>query len=310
MPAEGRAMTRAVIMAHFDPEGVVDDYVLAALREYRRVADRLVLVSASARELPCADRGLVDEFIPRDNSGYDFCSWRAGIESIASLDGIDELICVNDSVYGPFQDLRPVLGDSRVAHADVWGMCLSVQGTEARGHVPTEHLQSWFVAIRGDALKSEAFRQFWESVGSASSKADVINRHEIGLSQCLQAAGFRLAAIHDSRTARPPSVRELLPMASWSRPCRSLRMIRRGMRGAHRFNPAELRPVRLMRDGVPFIKSSVFRVNHYRLNLRAVERAVEAIGGYDVGLVRRHQLRLRKRALRGRSASAPSSQGE
>jgi hypothetical protein len=26
--------------------------------------------------------------------------------------------------------------------------------------------------------------------------------------------------------------------------------------------------------------------------------------------VRRHQLRLRKRALRGRSASAPSSQGE
>jgi lipopolysaccharide biosynthesis protein len=303
-------MVRAIVLAHFDVDGIVDDYVIDALRRYRQVAEHVVMVSASVTGMPSQLTGLVDQFVARKNVGYDFGSWRAGIDALGSRSGIDELICVNDSVYGPFQDLRPVLGDSRVAHADVWGMCLSVQGTEARGHVPTEHLQSWFVAIRGDALKSEAFRQFWESVGSASSKADVINRHEIGLSQCLQAAGFRLAAIHDSRTARPPSVRELLPMASWSRPCRSLRMIRRGMRGAHRFNPAELRPVRLMRDGVPFIKSSVFRVNHYRLNLRAVERAVEAIGGYDVGLVRRHQLRLRKRALRGRSASAPSSQGE
>lgn len=297
-------MVRAIVLAHFDVDGVVDDYVVDALRRYRQVAEHVVMVSASVTDMPNQLTGLVDRFISRDNVGYDFGSWRAGIDSLGSLDGIDELICVNDSVYGPFADLRPVLGDSRVAHADVWGMCMSVQGTAARGHEPTEHLQSWFVAMRRDALKSEAFRQFWESVGSAPSKADVINRYEIGLSQCLQASGFRLAAIHDSRTARPPSVRELLPMASWSRPCRSLRMIRRGMRGAHRFNPAELRPVRLMRDGVPFIKSSVFRVNHYRLNLRAVERAVEANSGYDIGLVRRHQLRLRRQELQGRATTS------
>lgn len=292
-------MVRAIVLAHFDVDGVVDDYVVEALCRYRQVAEHVVMVSASAVDMPDRLAGLVDRFVARENVGYDFGSWRAGIDSLGSFDGIDELICVNDSVYGPFTDLAPVLGDSRVAHADVWGMCLSVQGTAARGHVPTEHLQSWFVAIRGDALKSEAFREFWRSVGPSPSKADVINRYEVGLSQGLQGAGFQLAAIHDSRTTAPPSMQELLPMASWSRPCRSLRMIRRGMRAAHRFNPAELRPVRLMRDGVPYIKSSVFRVNHYRLNLRAVERAVSSISGYDVGLIRRHQLRLRRRELQG-----------
>jgi lipopolysaccharide biosynthesis protein len=295
-------MIRAIVLAHYDVDGDVDDYVVDALRRYRQVAEHVVMVSASVVDMPDRLAGLVDRFISRENVGYDFGSWRAGIDSLGSLEGIDELICINDSVYGPFTDLRPILGDSRVAHADAWGMCLSVQGTAARGHEPTEHLQSWFVAIRGDALKSDAFRRFWESVGPAPSKADVINRYEVGLSQGLQGAGFRLAAIHDSRTAVPPSVRELLPMASWTRPWRSLRMIRRGIRGAHRFNPAELRPIRLMRDGVPFIKSSVFRVNHYRLNLRAVEHAVKSMGGYDVGLIRRHQLRLRKRELQCRSA--------
>ena len=295
-------MTRAIVLAHYDVEGIVDDYVVDALRRYRQVAEHVVMVSASVVAMPDRLAGLVDRFISRENVGYDFGSWRAGIDSLGSLHGIDELICVNDSVYGPFTDLRPVLGDARVAHADMWGMCLSVQGTAARGHEPTAHLQSWFVAIRGDALKSEAFRRFWDSVGPVPSKAEVISRYEIGLSQGLQGAGFRLAAIHDSRIEAPPSVRELLPMASWSRPCRSLRMIRRGIRDAHRFNPAELRPVRLMRDGVPFIKSSVFRVNHYRLNLRAVEHAVMSVGGYDIGLIRRHQLRLRKRESRASSA--------
>lgn len=194
-------MTRAVIMAHFDPEGVVDDYVLAALREYRRVADRLVLVSASTRELPCTGRGLVDEFIPRDNSGYDFCSWRVGIESIGSLDGIDELICVNDSVYGPMADLATVLADPRVARADAWGMCFSGEGTAARRRPSALHLQSWFVAMRRPVLRSAAFRDFWAGVVPLPTKDEIVDRYELGLSESLRHGGFVLSAIHDPRTA-------------------------------------------------------------------------------------------------------------
>jgi lipopolysaccharide biosynthesis protein len=287
------------VLAHFDPDGIVDEYVVDALRRYRTVASTLVVVSTSVARAPASISGIVDRFIPRENIGYDFCSWRAGIDSLGSLDGIDELICVNDSVYGPVRDLAPSLHDARVAHADAWGMCLSVQGTSARGHAPTPHIQSWFVAMRQTVLQSQAFRSFLDAVEPLPTKADVIERYELGLSQRLLDAGFRLAGIHDATSATPMRLPELFPMLSPSSPSRSWRLIRRAHRGAQRHNPAELRPVRLIRDGVPFVKSSVFRVNHYRLNIGYVKRELHALTGYDLGMVERHQARLAGTAFEG-----------
>jgi lipopolysaccharide biosynthesis protein len=283
---------RAVILAHFDLHGRIDDYVVSALREYRKVADLLVLVSAGATSVPGDVRKLVDRFIARENVGYDFCSWREGIESIGSLAGLDELICVNDSVYGPTRPLGPVLADPRVANADMWGMCLSLQGTALRDHQAAPHVQSWFMAFRRPALDSTVFRSLWSGVVPLQRKEDLIDRYEIGLSEQFQDAGFRLAAIHDVRTVPRMDWSEARSMMSWSSPLRSLRMARRRMRQVTRQNPTEMQPLRLLRQGVPFLKSSVFRVNHYRLDLSLVSREFERISGYDMALVRRHQQRL------------------
>ena len=292
-------MNRALILAHFDPHGMIDDYVIDALQRYRQVASQLVLVSASVRQLPAELKTVVDLFVPRENVGYDFCSWRAGIEALGSVCALDELICVNDSVYGPLDGLAPVLGDHRVAAADAWGMCLSVQGTAVRGHAQTPHIQSWFVAMRRPVLQSSAFRSFWSSVTPLPKKADVIERYEIGLSACLRDAGFRLAGIHDATSAPPISWSELRPMLSFLSPSCSWRLLRRARRGPHRHNPAELRPIRLIDDGVPFVKVSVFRVNHYRLNLCNVRREVRCRTTYDVGMMERHQARTLIRAAQG-----------
>ena len=106
-------MARVLILAHHDRHGVVDDHVVAAIHAYRAVADYLVVVSTSARALPDTVAPLVDRFIPRPNEGYDFCSWRAGIGALGEAGACDELICVNDSVYGPLADLGSTLGNSR-----------------------------------------------------------------------------------------------------------------------------------------------------------------------------------------------------
>lgn len=283
---------RALVLAHFDPHGRIDDYVVSALREYRRAADLVVLVSSGARDVPSGVRQLVDRFIARDNVGYDFCSWREGIEALGSLAGIDELICANDSVYGPTSPLGPVLADPRVADADAWGMCLSVQGNVARGHRPAPHLQSWFMAFRRPVLESREFTEFWSRVVPLLSKDDVIDRYEIGLSERLQNAGFRLAAIYDARTAPRLGWPEAVSMMSLRSPLRSFLMACRHMRQPSRQNPAEMRPLSLLREGVPYLKSSVFRVNHDRLDLAHVGREFARITGYDMDLVYRHQARM------------------
>lgn len=91
-------------------------------------------------------------------------------------------------------------------------------------------------------------------------------------------------------------------MVSVMSPRRSLRLLRRARRGSHRHNPAELRPVRLLLDGVPFIKASVFRVNHYRLDLDYVARQLESITGFGMDTIRSHQLRIARRDICGHAA--------
>lgn len=255
-------MNRAVILAHYDPDGIVDPYVIRALQCYREIADRLVLVSASTSSLPAALADVVDDFLPRVNVGYDFCSWREGIALLGDPRQFDEIVCANDSVYGPLFDLKNVMSDPRVVGADFWGMVMSAQ----RG----DHVQSWFFAMRRPVIESPAFRDFWESVEPQPSKEQVIDHYEVGLTEAFAAAGFRAAAIYDGRRDRPPTFRER---------CHNVSPLRFGLFGRHRrrvarmgppFNPSELFWERACDAGVPYLKAAIFRANPYRADVRRV----------------------------------------
>lgn len=284
-------MRRAVVMAHYDQDGVIDAYVVEALRRYRAIAERVVLVSAAADRLPAALAGVVDDFLIRRNEGYDFCSWRAGIAALGPRDRYDELVCVNDSVYGPLFDLSPCLDDRRVAAADLWGMCLSDQGTLRRGRaVACPHIQSWFFAFRRGPLVSEAFDRFWQGVEPLATKNDIIDRYEIGMSEHFARAGFALAALYDTRTAPVPTFGELMPHLSLTAPRRAWRLLKKSRRRRH--NPSELLPQRLIEAGVPFVKAGVFRTNHYGLRLGQVLEAVRRATPYDPQLIENHLRRV------------------
>lgn len=283
-------MTRALVFVHYDRDGLFDEHVVAALRSYRSLADRLVVVSASATTLPAAVQSVVDHFIPRENVGYDFCSWKAGIASLASVDGIDELICVNDSVYGPLYDLKPVFADRRLDGGDFWGMCLSQQGIKSRGKVACPHIQSWFFVMRRPVLRSAAFARFWNGVEPLPSKEEIIDRYEIGMSEHFHRAGFQMAAVYDARSQQPMTVREVWPHLSCRQVARSWRFLRKGIRGGSH-NPAELFPERMLESGVPFVKVGLFRVNHYGLNLQHVLTRIGERCDYDMSLITNHLAR-------------------
>lgn len=284
-------MARALVFAHYDRDGLVDEYVCEALRRYRRLMQRVVVVSASASRLPASAESLVDHFISRDNVGYDFCSWRMGIEALGPIGQFDEVIFANDSVYGPLFDVEPALADRRIADADLWGMCLSEQGTKRRGkRASCPHVQSWFFAMRGPVLQSDAFRQFWGSVVPLENKDDIVDRYEIGMTEHFTRAGFRAAALYDARDHNSARRGEILPHLSWRHPQRSWRHLRRSCQP--RRNPSELFPLRLIHAGVPFAKVSVFRVNHYGLDLDHVLRGMRRSTPYDARLIERHLARV------------------
>lgn len=306
-------MDRAVVMAHYDSDGIVDPYCIAALHEYRKIARHLIVVSTSAPALPPAARELVDFFVCRENVGYDFGSWRAGVETLADPAAFDEIIFVNDSVYGPLFDLGPVFDDPRIATADFWGMCLSEQGTKRRGRRTCPHLQSWFFAMRRPLLQSEAFSAFWGAVEPLADKDDIIDRYELGMSEHFLDAGFRMAALYDARLHGAGTWADIRPHLSLAAPRRSWRHARKARREPH--NPSELFPFRLLAAGVPFVKVGLLRTNHYGLDLRHVLDGIRRATPYDVGLIEAHLRRVDRPAGvcypdGPRTASRPSPSGD
>ncbi|MEI7861429.1 MAG: rhamnan synthesis F family protein [Planctomycetota bacterium] len=289
-------MPRAIILAHHDRDSLIDPHVVHALRRYRQVADRLVVVSTSAEALPAALAGCVDTFISRPNVGYDFCSWQAGLAALGDPGAFAEVILVNDSVYGPLTLLSPVLADPRLAEADLWGMVLSDQAPRRRGKRVCPHLQSWFLAARRPLLESEVWRRFWQGVEPLPSKDAVIDRYEIGLTEQVAAAGFRIAALYNASQAGPLQLREIWPHLSLAEPARSWRHFRKARRTPH--NPSELAWRRLLEAGVPYVKVGLFRVNHYGLDLARVRadlsRDCAAGLNYDLPLIENHLSRLRE----------------
>jgi len=296
--SQPRSDRRAVVFAHFDAGGGFAPHVAHALKAYREVAEQLVVVSNSARRLPRALAGLVDQFLPRANQGYDFAAWRDGL-ALLPAGHHDEVLCVNDSVYGPLFDLEPVLNDSRVAAADCWGMVLSDQNTRRdRPRIP--HLQSWFLGVRRPVLESDVWASFWRDVVPLGSKQEVVERYEIGLSARLAAAGFRLAGLYDAPAAGRVTLGEAWPHLSLSHPRRSWRLFRKSRRLPH--NPSELVWWRLWDAGVPYLKIGLLRVNHYGLDIGRVLGELRQRSTYDVGLIEAHLAACGQGPLEGRAS--------
>ena len=74
-------MKRAGIFLFFDPQGIVDDYVVECLTSLREYLDDILVVSNSALDERARERLLMGatEVFERANSGFDVGGYRDGI---------------------------------------------------------------------------------------------------------------------------------------------------------------------------------------------------------------------------------------
>lgn len=254
-------MRRVAIYAHYDARGEVKRYVLHSLRRLRDECDVVHFRSTAA--LPAAELAKVAPFCAsaelRDNVGVDFSMWRSAITLPGFLDGVDELVLANSSVFGPMRSLRPAFERMAGSDVDFWGMTESLQHTW--------HLQSYFLVFRGRALRHAAFAAFWEGVLPFRDKAQSIRAYELGLSGWLKGEGLRGAAL-----------------APWNHVKVGHGLVRRRPYERPVTNPASCLPFQCLDHGVPFVKVEIFRDNPARTPLPLLRRRM-ADEGYDVSLV-------------------------
>ena len=76
-------MKRLAVFAHYDRDNLLDDYVFRYLAGLKCVVDSIVFVSASRLSDASVGRlkTLCDTVMLRENVGYDFGSWQAGLNA-------------------------------------------------------------------------------------------------------------------------------------------------------------------------------------------------------------------------------------
>lgn len=129
-------------------------FTLARLRDLDR---KLLVVCAAphAADVPAELRRMVDALWWKALPGYDFSAYAVALSAVARTAPGAELLVMNDSILGPFSDLRPLLAkapwDLTALTASSW---------------PENHVQSYALALRSvtpsvlRALSSVLSRRF------------------------------------------------------------------------------------------------------------------------------------------------------
>ena len=178
------------IFAHYDDGDSIAPYVVYLLEKIAEHFD-IVFVS-TAMHLKKSELAKISAScaiaIVRKNTGYDFGSWKTGLDSIDSqLETASSLLIANDSSFGPIYSLTEFLDAYKESSADVYGITDSYE--------ISYHLQSYFILFGKNAIASPSFRNFWQSLGCIEDKSALVLNYEIGLSKVLLSEGLTLGCL-------------------------------------------------------------------------------------------------------------------
>lgn len=282
----GAHVRRACLFAGYDPDGVVDDYVVAYVRELSRHAD--VYYHADCELRP----GELEKLAPyvrgawaSRHGRYDFGSYSTLVARLGweELTGYDEVLLVNDSCY-LLTALDRVFERMDARACDWWGL-QATKGIAAtrrkpanrfRRPIPIEAVRggmlegfereytydflvgSYFLAFRGPVLADPGFRKLIDGVAAQSSKRNLILKYEVGLTRHLIARGHVFDTYVDALYPFHPVY------TNWY--------------------------FRLLDAGFPLLKRYLLSHNHYAVPglYRWAERIRQKVPEADVDIIRRN----------------------
>jgi lipopolysaccharide biosynthesis protein len=178
-----------LLFAHFDPQGIVDPYVVYYLKALHGLGATIIFVSGSPSLTPesvAPIRSLCAGIYTRQTLSLDFGSWHLAWcimrERGWSLDQFDRLVIANDSVYGPLFPIEEMWGS--FYDADMYGAIESIQ--------QKRHVQSFFMAWDLNSRTRPFLNDEWNGFQYVVDKLLLIRRYEVGLSSRALEAGLSM----------------------------------------------------------------------------------------------------------------------
>ena len=170
--------TFAAVVAHFDPHNQLDATFREVLDGLLSVVDRLVLVTTSELPPDCLANDSRVTVIRRPNIGYDFYSYRVGLDALREAGPFDGVFIANSSFLLASKARFIAALEEMVQRSSP----NQIQGF-TKSYMMERHLQSYLLFIPRQVLESAWFPSFVSSIAPTSTKFDLIHTYEVGLSR-------------------------------------------------------------------------------------------------------------------------------
>jgi lipopolysaccharide biosynthesis protein len=173
-----------VLIAHFDPSGIVPEYWYSLVDADFGSETEFVLCTTSINEenFQIANE-CFDAVIKVPNIGYDFYSWHIGLKKFfyESDNVYDYVVLINSSIF--------------ISDVKKFSLAWNFPDSEhvycfTTSNEISYHAQSYFLAFPSDVLNYEEIASFWLNLRPISDRQQVIYSYELGLSRCIIEAGF------------------------------------------------------------------------------------------------------------------------
>ncbi|KAB1659476.1 glycosyltransferase [Pseudoclavibacter chungangensis] len=188
---------RIAFYLFYDPLGVVDDYVVHQLREFRRDFDTIFVVVNGGLDDEGRARleSVADTVWQRENVGFDVWGFKEAQAEFGwdALEEFDELHLINYTNFGPLYPLAEVLDRMDDLDVDFWGMTEHKEVTphplRGVGTMPA-HLQSPWLVVRKSMFSTPEYRQYWDEMPMITTYHQSVDRYETNFTPHFNRLGF------------------------------------------------------------------------------------------------------------------------
>lgn len=195
-------MKRLCIYLIYDKQNIVDKYIGYMLKELKSCSNHLAVVC----NLPEIAQGIenvepyADEIFYRENIGLDAGGFKDALIKFIGWEKVsefDEVVLVNDSLFGPFCSMRNIFAEMEKRPVDFWGLAGHGEYKKEGEEPFPEHIQSYFIAIRAKMLQSELFHHYWEALPYYESYQNVVWKHEMQFTSYFAKVGYKYGFFAD-----------------------------------------------------------------------------------------------------------------
>ncbi len=208
---------RLAIFCFYDAAGHADAYVRTFLDGLVPYVKRLVIVSNGHVDAETCD--MFAQFTPhvieRENKGLDAAAYRQVLLSIGwdQLERFDEVICCNDTCFGPVYPFEEMFDAMAKRPVDFWGVTAHADEIDPGLPKPIPaHIQAYWHAYRHSLVVSPAFHEYWENLVVPDGYVQNTLTHEIPFTKHFADLGFTWDTYVDYHKYEPFTPYALLDM--------------------------------------------------------------------------------------------------